>query len=410
MANVLLIYVPPSGVSLAVLALVATASLLLSHKKLLPLAVSLAIVTIALEAVSRLGETIGITPYYRPHEMLARETSYEPNRKVEMNVPHGDLLAIDPRLPRTLAESRLETFSTDSLGYRNEADYNNERLVVVGDSFLVGTATYLSSTLGKRHGLKAYNLAFAGMGPLIYADKIDWARKTLPSETCIALFYFEGNDFQPVESEALKELAVRNAMPRGFQRLAKGYVKAVRGNSEWAKVFFGLVTRSLTLSQQNSSAANAAPAEEITSVRTVGGKPMVFLNGYANVVRRKAFDDYGFVRSQLLSSLPDIVFLIPDKFRVYSALLDERENRETELPHAQWAYLRQAASDAGIQAVDLTARLVDRSRQLLETGETTYWRDDTHWNEHGEDVAAEVLLETLRAAEVQRCRVGSGTQ
>jgi hypothetical protein len=396
LAHVLLIYVQPSPAGLLAIAAVAAGSLLIDHRKTLAMTISLVVVTLVLEGLMRLGG-FGLTPYYRPHEMLALDTSYRPNRSVDMTVPHGDLLTIDPSLSETLATPRREVFVTDSFGYRNEDNYDGHQLVVIGDSFVVGTESTVTTEIQRRHGLRAYNLAFSSIGPLIYTDKVEWARRNLGSDVCIALFYFEGNDFQLVDA---RELAARDAVPRGVQRLVKGYVQAVRGSSEWAKVFYGLFTRA-RMNMTQSREVEPAEREPITFVRHVGGRPMAFLRGYANVVHRESFDDHDFIRSRMAAAPPNVIYFIPDKYRVYAPLFDDAP--VLDLPNAQWSYLERAAAELRIPAIDLTPAMQQRSKELKSAGEFTFWPDDTHWNEHGEAVAADVLVESLRASSDAAC-------
>lgn len=397
LANFLLLHVPVSAVSLGVVAVAAVLALFLRPSQSLPLAGSLAASIVVLEVLVRSG-LAGVSPYYRPHERLALETSYRPRQRVEMTVPHGDLLTIDPALPRELATPRQEVFVTDGFGYRNDEDFDGERLVLIGDSFLVGTQTTLAQYLRDQRDTHAYNVSFASTGPLIYADKVRWARSRLGDKTCIAMYFFEGNDFQFVDPD---ELARRRAVPRGIQIAIKNYVLAVRRPSEWSKTFFGLSTRAAESIRWGRGGRAPLPRRDVTFVRTVNGHPIVFLKGYADVVRRSSFDDHGFIRDQLASAPPDIAFFIPDKFRVYSSLLDDQA--EPDLPHAQWEYLRVAATALGIPAIDLTPALVERSRALALSGEWTFWPDDTHWNLQGEAVAGDMLLTSLAKSTSQRC-------
>lgn len=386
--HVLLIYFPPSVVSFAVLILVSAAALFLDYRKLLPLALSLLFTTGALEVVVRLGASEALNPYYRPHEVLSRgpgETSYLPNESVAMAVPHGDLLAIAPDLPESLIEPRYEVFRTDSLGYRNDADYAGEPFVFVGDSYLVGTESTLTAELKSRHDIHAYNVSYSGTGPLIYAEKVQFVRTEFGSGR-IAVFFFEGNDFEPMNPT---EQAARDFVPRQAQRWLADYIRAVRGSSLWARTFYGLTSRSAHLLAVRNGPDDSSPV----FVRVVGGQPMAFLRGYADVVRRTSFDDHSFIRSRLAEARPDLVVFIPDKFRIYGPLLDEQP--EADLPHAQWDYLEAVTAELGVPSLDLTAELFERSRLLLESGLFTYWRDDTHWNRIGEQVAAEILATTL---------------
>jgi hypothetical protein len=409
LGNLLLLYVPITTLSLAAILLTAIASLLLDHRNLLTISLSLAAITLVLEVVVRAGAVGGtLSPYFRPHEMLALERTYQPNQLVEMDVPHGDLIAVDPALPRSLSHMRHERFATDSFGYRNEKDYDDEKLIIIGDSFTVGLETYLAMRLRETHQVPTYNASFSSTGPLIYTEKVQWARENLARDACIALFFFEGNDFQLVDPS---ELAVRNRIPGGLQAVARHYVRGWRGSSEWSKVFFGLTTRARENLRQRTwedASATREPSRpgvlqetERTFVANVGGKPMAFLRGYAEVVRRRTLDDHGFVRAQVTAGKPDIIVFIPEKYRIYGPLLDEHP--ETEFPNVQLDYLRSIGAELSIPVIDLTAPLLERSRELLATGELTWWRDDTHWNSNGEAVAAEELLRELPTSGNANC-------
>ncbi len=49
-----------------------------------------------------------------------------------MLIPFGDLVAIDGRTRAAIAEPRLVKYRTDSLGYRNDADYAGQQVLLVG--------------------------------------------------------------------------------------------------------------------------------------------------------------------------------------------------------------------------------------------------------------------------------------
>jgi hypothetical protein len=406
-ANLLLLYIPISAISLAAIAVIGAMIMLLDHRNGLILTASLVTMTLVLEVIVRAGGTDGtLSPYFRPHEILALESTYRANQVLEMDVPHGDLLAIDQSLPRSLAEKRHERVMTDSFGYRNENDYHGEPLIVIGDSFTVGSETYLVSRLRQQHQVHAYNVSFSATGPMNYAEKVQWSRRHLAPNACIVLFFFEGNDFQPHNAI---ELETRRHVPGAIQGAVKQYVRAVRGVSEWSKVFYGLLTRTWERWRQHTwqrttgkdTQPGVLSASEKTFVKHVGGKPMIFLRGYADVARRQSFDDRGFIRSQLSRATPDVLVFIPEKYRVYGPLTDEHP--DAHLPTMQLDYLQSIAAGLKIPVIDLSGPLVERSRELLRQGEMTWWRDDTHWNTNGEAVAAEVLLRELSTSGNQSC-------
>ena len=195
-------------------------------------------------------------------------------------------------------------------------------------------------------------------------------------------------------------------VPAVVQDAVRGTVGFLRRRSQWSMVFYGLVTRSASIFRQ--AGTTGTPPPEISFVRSVGARPMAFLKGFADVTRRPSFDDFGFVAGRLTAARPDLVVFVPDKYRVYAPLLDEMP--ESSLPHAQWAYLERAARAAGVEAVDLTTAMIEHSRASLSLGETTYWRDDTHWNRLGEDVAADSLLRALSTSALARCRDAVGSR
>lgn len=398
--TLLLVYVPTSLVGMAISALGAAAVALLAARNAALLATTFLICTLVLELFVRMTSGSALTPYYRPHEMFALEKSYQASRQVEMLVPHGDLLAIDPQLDRALAQPRTVLFRTDTRGYRNDDDFDgSQQLIMVGDSFVVNDSGPQEETLTGRlfaeHGVMAYNLGFQA-GPIGYSERIEWARQEFPGERCIVLMMFEGNDFQPADAQ----VALRVAVPESLQGPVKAYVKAVVRRFELSRTMFGLRTRAAeTLAAMFSSeAAERAPPK--TLLRHLGEQPIPFLAGYAEVTRRERYDDLGLIFNALESAPPDALFFIPEKYRVYSELIEERE----ELPHAQWQHLETVARDLGIPAFDLTPAMQRRAAHLLHEGKLVYWLDDTHWNGEGASVAAQAIVSHLRDHPREACR------
>ncbi len=417
LGTLLLIYVPITAIGLGAILLLTAGCIFLDHKNLLVLVCALGIVTLALELAVRWLAPAAMNPHYRPHEKLALEKIYRSNQTIHMQVPHGDLPATDPMLPVELAQPRQESFTTDSLGYRNNTDYEGEPLLIVGDSLVVGIGNTqedtLTSQLRRDYGIRAYNLGFSGDDPQGYAGRIKWARTKFPADSCIAAVFFEGNDFQLVQSA---EVAAREAVPKGFQELVKSYVQFVRGRSEFARTFYGLTTRSWEIIRErlnaNASELNGEGLQGVTFVKNIGGKPMGFLRGYMEVVRRQSYDDHGFIKKQMREAAPDFVLFVPDKYRVYAGLFDD--GAVDSLPNAQWDHLLRTATQLGIPAFNLTPQLVEHSKKVLPQQKTTYWRDDTHWNKEGIAVGARRLAEVLSSFQSEPCmavhrKAASGT-
>ncbi len=142
--------------------------------------------------------------YRTPDDMLATfdyrlgHGIYKPQRQGEMLIPFGDLVAIDGRTRSAIAEPRLVHYHIDSLGFRNDADYAGEQVLLVGDSIVAGSgstqADILSDQLKRDYGIAAYNLAFPGELHS-YVRYVQGFFKTHQSGPKAYIFLFEGNDF-----------------------------------------------------------------------------------------------------------------------------------------------------------------------------------------------------------------------
>ena len=403
--NVAIIFAPTTPYGMLFVLLLAFAVLLLDFRDGLLLVSSAFVLALVLEAVVRLSGASGITPYYRVHEKLARETRYQAHQHIQMTEVHGDLLAIDPHLDRALAEPKEMVFQTDSRGFRNDEELAADRLLIVGDSLVVGIANTQADTitaqLGRNHGIPAYNMGYPA-GPFQYANTVADARTELGPDLCIVVVMFEGNDFQVIDPA---ELAARSAVPRGAQDFVKAYFSAVKSPFELSKVFYGLYSQGIehlsSIADVDHDPSDIA-SSEVTFIRSVAGKPMVFLRGYADVVQRESYDDFGYILDQFARATPDLFVFVPDKFRVYAGLLDN--DPIDRLPQAQVEHLSKVASELDVPLLDLTGALLERSRSLLQQGAVTYWRDDTHWNRLGIEIGANEIARALPTHNKAACR------
>lgn len=163
---------------------------------------------LAVRALTKPGE---VQQFYRPHEMMERHVSaqpaldpplprYEPNAKLDFEMPFGDLVAVDRGAPKAIFQPRKVHFRTDKYGLRNDADYSGQRILLVGDSFVAGTGSdqslCMANVLAQKHDILAYSLAHVH-APDHYMARLDWGFKRLPvpSDTKGLAFIFEGNDF-----------------------------------------------------------------------------------------------------------------------------------------------------------------------------------------------------------------------
>jgi hypothetical protein len=330
--------------------------------------------------------------YRTPDDMLATfnyrlgHGLYKPNRQGEMFIPFGDLVAIDPKTGAAIAEPRLVRYQTDSAGFRNDSDYAQARVLLVGDSFIAGSgstqADLLSAQLQRDYGLPAYNLAFPGELHS-YVRFVEGFFRTHTSDAKALIFLFEGNDFPaPKPGRAGQAKPGAPAAPSSLEIARKELQQSFKELLvyRYAFAFYHLL--------QSRLKPETYGKVMVKKLQGPGDLYMGFLNEYAAVTRRPAYDG----GEEFLAKLARIkdrlagIFFIPSKYRVYYNLLEGEAG--PPLPEAQWEFLEDQARRLGIRCVNLTGPLQEESRRLLPEGKLTFWKDDSHWNRYGMGVAA----------------------
>ncbi len=296
----------------------------------------------------------------------------------------------------TEVERREITFSTDSLGYRNDWDYADQEIVLVGDSFVVGNGMTQSDTIVAqllvRYGFLSYSAAFPGYVS-DYSSYIDQMSKLSDGRARFVVFFFEGNDFREYRDD-------QNTKPlRSVKDRATGYLYSIPSFR-----FISVLRARVGESERVDLSRNCSRFE-------VADRPLFVLNRYAyHVAEREEFEGNP-EHEAFLEQHADVIehiFFVPTKYRVYHEFFDkavidtqyeaymEKERRLSgALPHAQWEYLSSLAIRYGVSATDLTPDLIERSNTLIAENKTTFWRDDTHWNGYGVAVAVERLASEL---------------
>ncbi|MEJ2092075.1 MAG: hypothetical protein P8X65_07750 [Syntrophobacterales bacterium] len=317
--------------------------------------------------------------YRSPHEMLATfdyrlgHGRYHRNRQGEMHIPFGDMVSLNRQLKPTIGEPRLMRYKTDSLGFRNDADYRNEPLLLVGDSFIAGSgstqADLLSAQLTRDYGIPAYNLAFPGKLHS-YVRYVQTFFKTYRnSDARVLLFLFEGNDFPPGQPKSAVKPHKTETPPSTFRIARKEFQQSLKELLvyRYAYSLYHLLNKKL----------RPASYPQVTVIKVQGPRDLYlgFLDEYIKVTRRT-----------------------PTKFRVYYNLLDLEPR--PPLPDAQWAFLQEQARRLGVRCVNLTGPLQEESRRLLPEGKLTFWKDDSHWNRYGMAVAARTIQAFWQKQEV----------
>jgi len=335
--------------------------------------------------------------YRSPHEMLATfdyrlgHGRYLPRRRVELNVPFGDLVGLDQKTRPLIGEPRRVHFRTDADGFRNDCDYTDEKLLLVGDSFIAGSGgdqeDLLSAQLFRECGLRAYNLGFPGELHS-YVRYVQGFFRKHPGKAQVLLFLFEGNDFPLPKPQAA--VAPRRAPDTLVDIYRKEFQQSFR------QLLVYRVGFSLFHVLRQKARPGDYPRVIVRRVRGHGDLHLGFLAEYLAVTWRERYDG-GEEFPEKLGRIADRltgIFFVPTKYRVYHPFLEEETG--AALPHAHWNFLKTAADRLGVRCVDLTGPLQEESRRLLPAGKLTFWRDDTHWNKYGMAVAARVIRDFLQ--------------
>lgn len=332
----------------------------------------------ALEGLVRGFNLLSSSQYYREHEQFAitGKEAYQPNLNTTIESPHGDFLAIDPYLSKSLAQKRTIHFVTDSLGYRNLTDYQDQKVILVGDSFVVGNGFSQEFTLSaqlEKAGLENYSIAFPS-NPNSYmarAVKFKQSKSSKSDNYKFAFFLYEGNDFELRDRE---ESNLNQSYSEKYDLFRLKQLTRFIPFLHLPKYTFGLSRRAERILFPNSS-----------------NQLQFFSNNDFSV---------GMIKSQLKTSLSESVlldlaleqevvskiaciFFIPSAYRVYYDLIDDPSKPKLNNPAPGLAAINQTFSPYSVPVVDLTPILSSELSPLSELEERLFWRDDSHWTPKG---------------------------
>ncbi|MBW1713455.1 MAG: hypothetical protein JRJ59_09945, partial [Deltaproteobacteria bacterium] len=346
----------PFWVDLPVAALFLVAARKIKTANLVLVAVSMALGLGLVEATVRLLPT-GPQGYYRPHERFwdDQRKLYQPRVDVRMTMPHGDLIAFDPLVPASLRQPRQVRFKTDSLGFRNEADYCGQKIILAGDSFVVGNGSDQAQTLPpilrRNHGLEVYSLACPG-DPRDYCQRIKDLLDQVEGPVKVLMFIFEGNDFKgpgrPLDR------------PHLYDRLKMAFI--ARAHLAYPRYLFNLSRRAQRLVYRTG--------REQVEVYQVGGQAVGFLGSYVN---NTLFDQPQLLLDEkscppALASRLAAVYFVPTKYRVYFDLLEDNRGRILTKPAPAFVAVKRFFEPFGLPVLDLTPALSHRAKELLSQG------------------------------------------
>jgi hypothetical protein len=352
--------------------------------------------------------------HYRPHEMFVRRwpplpevTRYAPRVRYTGRT-HGDLAAMSHQ--PSLREPRQITFNTDPYGFPNRHSQHDRALdlILLGDSFGVGAGTPQESTwaelLESQHGLRTYNLSLPGSPSHSYLNLlIEGPRLRLQPGTVVLLAVFAGNDFfeEYHEFETAADLPWRHTRARIIERWV-----AWRERSAIRQLWDG------GWYPHHAPSGSTTPASgDVLARRVLDDDWLLFYKPYAWI---NTLSDTQSPLPALLAPFERTVdrlqrycqthqlqlelVLIPTKEEVYQWALDHSEPWSTPaLPSQLGRALAQLCAEREIGFLDLKPGMITASRNVYtHAGQFLFWRDDTHWNEHGHRWVADRVFHHLQ--------------
>ncbi len=287
-------------------------------------------------------------------------------------------------------------------------------MVVVGDSFMAtGNMDQLFSTkLAATSGLFVYNRALFGHGPFVSVLHFMDDPRFQETPPRVVVWGFAEREIDGVFFDSFA-YRIRTRDVRMEAEIGAETARPGRTRVYWR----AFAPRSLKASLPNTSfmaqvgewlwnRARYVLFRRITpwvvvAAEPVAGDPVLFYRHHIGVLGRdpeelrleliapsvQVFDEYCRERGMEL-----VVVLIPEKEQVYRHALPAQFNPpEDPLPPSTLWTVEQELKARNIRVVNMLAPF----REAFQRGERLYWQDDTHWNPHGVQMAAEHVWEEV---------------
>jgi SGNH hydrolase-like domain, acetyltransferase AlgX len=297
------------------------------------------------------------------------------------------------------------TFSTDHLGFRAnpylKSGQGPQVLFVKGDSFIYGVGLSdnetLPSVLTGRYGIPSYN------GARFHDDpdglpEMDWLLDHLPSRpTTIVYTYLEHGTFlSPQTTPGLNGLIMRrDPVLDGDLR----YLKMLN-MFFWQMSPPRIVTTRFFNSLENDKVFPNENAKTIQSLALPNGEKLLFRDyeyelatldrGPAAVAQ--SMTGFRWFKSELdKRHLRLVVLLLPNRYTIYAPLLGGNDG-----PWAHYLdHLDVALQKEGIETVNGLDIYRASARQEVNSGQLSFYREDTHWNARGVELIAKPLADAI---------------
>jgi len=364
----------------------------------------LAIGIIALSFIPTINPELNTA--YRDHEKHIKPSGfYAPNVNDLIAQPFGDLYVIDGGenlLREIVKEPRSVVFKTDRYGFRNDStQLEKADIVLVGDSFIVAngvTQNQIPSTALSKILHKPVASIAIPSDPTDYENHILRFLPKLKPSAKIIVFYFEGNDFP---DRASTEEKFTSSIYSSKNYTANKYFGQYLALEKIKDYYLSLIipksnmlirqirAKSHVLNEWLFRYYTGINSNKVTYIK-VGGKYMAFYTPYILATKISQDDLYIFKNPDVTKRVASIYF-VPTKYRVYSKALNDNS-----LSDSSFENLKSKYKDLKIPVFNLSECLEYAALSALKENKYLFWRDDTHWNGEGIDVAMHCVAKKLQ--------------
>lgn len=315
-----------------------------------------------------------------------------------------------PIIRDSVLELRQIEFIIDRYGLRNVEDPANAAVFVLGDSFCFGhhmtQSAIFPELLKVRLGEPVYNMGVSGTSPLHQLLLFDWLLRAYPDAfrpSRLLWLIFEGNDLEDSYEPTSQTQSPRRSLSEIFAGTVVGGAADTRAllrkQSVLRLLTGGEITLTAAIARQTKQNHFEIDGETLAYplYRSDRFGYAIFRQAY---LRQAAQSEASVLKHpnwprlvktfQRMRSLAEqhhfavTIVTVPTNVRLYKDYFEDLP------PIAAQPYfidhLKKLAEEVGFAHVDLTKLLAPYA-----STEMIYHRDDTHWNERGHEIVADLV-------------------
>lgn len=346
---------------------------------------------------------------------------YKPLQRVSARI-YGEkyypALLQHPLLKDKVLEPRNVTYTIDRYGLRNNVDPAQARIAVLGDSFVFGSEVTdknnLTSLLTKELSEPVYNLGVVDTSPRQQLYLLKYLLRTYPDTfklRKLVWMIFEGNDLEDDYSPTAPKTGYKrrndyeqiSSFDKTLMQTVRNIPNVIRQQSIIRAIADGKIRFNIRQGENTESSHyfldGVLLAQPLYQSKQLGYR--LFNQSYINRARESA--DYVQNHPNMprltatidemaefgrLNGIEITIVTVPSAARLYSRQFGlDGISREPYFIQA----VAKIAAEQHIAYLDLyTLLFADAEEELL------YQRDDSHWNERGNEVVSKLLSSYLR--------------